>query len=1178
MAQSPDTRTRARLIRDLSKDFNKKNHSVASSTGSNHGSVPDTTLSDFDPENEALMSTRQLDNTTQRLPELRASAKKYGRYNRPEPDFIIDTSAIGRAFPDFTQGGSSSDGSTLSIEIGRGTKKGNKGTPTRFGRSAEFSSNGPAAVGDDTFGTEKAMIGTYEVMYTPPGKPRHVSKKSAGTDHGSLRKDAQLRRASVSQKENEAPPQPLVKTADYGSGSSRQGSGEHRRTLAEMHARVQDEDDASYISEERLPTVNLTAKNTRFGSTKSRQPSAVPNSVPNKFTSTDGFLKELSHGANIGQETNKPPANGTTNSNTMTGNGTQHSFMLPDLPNITELVSGVYQDGTPVFSKHSKSRSRFTSSNQAQASKKLEHLPMDAIPVPEDEKAIFLSLKLLQDKVAELENSRSDAEQKISELGRENSALRAEKKERERFRRSDSAIGMADGGSDDGGDMGKGRGKWIAEKTSKQRRSVLPFQACAYGEIAELESTIKLLQDRVDTSARKVSVAEISTKNLTQERDAAISQLGVAYCTSEELKEENEQLRQENSRLKTEQQLLRDHLQSWSEDREQRNKVWADKEAALREKIERREEAVREIQDMTREVWEMREPSTSQRGKRNDNDGASLTPGVPRKTVRKSSEGVSGRNTQAKVANQVQNEVKRLKGGNQKSSASVPTYRRMVAGFSAALKSQEIAQARSRSKSRQRSTSRVAGNENETSEQKQGKTVVVEEINDTDEPDGTSVGDQMSRGGNMETGKGGHGLEANSAARDNDYSSFLDVSGAFLRLISSPLTLCQQGGEIAKMRAALNEERAARVERLIADAIGGSVNDTMRSAKSTTVVQAVPLPRKSSMKNIASRPQDTEQYVDDDLTGRFNVKAGENTDELPKNNSDDEETSRPGTSAGHYRHHSEPSVRENSKLRRRRPVEEMTSAFILPDITIQGLPTGDGAQPVLSATAQHVLDGIAQHDGRNCTVCSRVIMLEEEKQGRNDTKPRTTIKVPVLVPVSERMPESTSYEEEPTMRPSQPPAEALAIVMKALQDELAHLKMELARHQTAYNKHDPSLSKRKRKSVYNKIEALLKAIDVKADQIYALYDVLEGQKADGHELGDRELELTLNSIGVDLGKLGRDGGHDVLKASRGSEAADSDSVGSDESDEEDLPWEGIENTAETSKSGQPNARRRSLGV
>ncbi len=268
-------------------------------------------------------------------------------------------------------------------------------------------------------------------------------------------------------------------------------------------------------------------------------------------------------------------------------------------------------------------------------------------------------------------------------------------------------------------------------------------------------------------------------------------------------------------------------------------------------------------------------------------------------------------------------------------------------------------------------------------------------------------------------------------------------------------------------------------------------------------------------------------------------------------------------------------MRSDSKPRRRRPVEEMTSAFILPDITLQGLPSSGEAQPVLSAAAQHVLDGIAQHDGRNCTVCSRVIPFNKQKQGHDDTKSNTTIKVPALVPVSERMPEPTPYEEEPTMRPSQPPAKALAVVMKALQDELAHLKMELARYQAAYNKHDPSLSKRMRKSVYKKIEALLKTIDVKADQIYALYDVLEGQKADGPEMCDKELELTLNSIGVDLDNLGRESGLEQPHASRGAGVAES--VRSDESDEEDLPWEGLENTAETSKSGQAQTRRRSLG-
>ncbi len=315
------------------------------------------------------------------------------------------------------------------------------------------------------------------------------------------------------------------------------------------------------------------------------------------------------------------------------------------------------------------------------------------------------------------------------------------------------------------------------------------FGAWAYPKISELESTIKSLQGRLDTSARKVSVAEINAKNLTQERDAAISQLGVAYCTSEELKEENEQLRRENSKLKTEQQLLRDHLQSWNEDREQQNKVWADKEAALREKIERREEAVRQIQDMTREVWQMREASTSKPSKRNDNGGRSLATEVPRQVARKSSERFSDKNTQTRIADQVQNEVKRLKSENQKSSASTSAYGQGKSGSGTVPKSQQITRTRSRSKSRQRSASRGAANEAEAPTEKRVKRVVVEEIEDSDESGGGSVVGPTSRSEVFETDKKGNALDATDKTGDNNYSSFLDVSKMAVECLWAFLTV-----------------------------------------------------------------------------------------------------------------------------------------------------------------------------------------------------------------------------------------------------------------------------------------------------------------------------------------------------------------------------------------------------
>jgi hypothetical protein len=164
------------------------------------------------------------------------------------------------------------------------------------------------------------------------------------------------------------------------------------------------------------------------------------------------------------------------------------------------------------------------------------------------------------------------------------------------------------------------------------------------------------------------------------------------------------------------------------------------------------------------------------------------------------------------------------------------------------------------------------------------------------------------------------------------------------------------------------------------------------------------------------------------------------------------------------------------------------------------------------------------------------------------------------------MPESSLYNEEPTLRPSQPPALALATVLKGLEDELSHLKMQLVPYQNTYNQHDASLSKRQRKSLYQKIEMLLKDIDTKADQIYALYDVLEGQKQDGHEMTEQEVEVTLQSIGVSV----YDGrAFDITGATDQSSKNNPVTTDDSEDEEDELPWEGFESTVEMT--------RRSLG-
>lgn len=119
------------------------------------------------------------------------------------------------------------------------------------------------------------------------------------------------------------------------------------------------------------------------------------------------------------------------------------------------------------------------------------------------------------------------------------------------------------------------------------------------------------------------------------------------------------------------------------------------------------------------------------------------------------------------------------------------------------------------------------------------------------------------------------------------------------------------------------------------------------------------------------------------------------------------------------------------------------------------------------------------------------------------------------IAVSDRMPVPGPYEEEPTIRPSQHPGIALATVLGALESELSELKGSARKYQSLYDNHDAALSKRSRKCVFERLQKLNQTIDAKADQIYSLYDVLEGQKESGQEMSQAEVEVTLHSIGID---------------------------------------------------------------
>ncbi|ODH51466.1 hypothetical protein GX48_02332 [Paracoccidioides brasiliensis] len=1012
------------------------------------------TTSDFDPDHEALVSTRQLDNDHLHPQSKRANWDDAHAEQEPDPDFVINTSALHRAFPDFSDASSleeeeeddDEDEDDLSVEMGRAAKKtsqqlddsrdsvmsvdGSKYSALPAGREGRFGSRSPRA-------------------------PLRPITNRASTGRDSLRKDAQIRRASLAMKDSNQPKDIKLK------------SGSQRRTLSEIHAKVNETYDGSYISDERPAKVTLTTRNTRFSNRRTNDQSSRLADAGNK-ASGKNYLKHYNAGDVEQAQLRRQLPSKTTDSNGTTDNPTHQSYALPDIPDLSELVSGIYEDGTP---KGRSRTTRFTSPPAMGVStyQPPEHLPLDSIPVPDDEKAIFVSLKLLQEKVQALQTDKSDMEIRLEEMEEEILILR---NENARLRKQDKKRFSMYGGDEDINNGGVG--KLFIQKNSEYIG--IPVDGMNFNlHSLGLEAANLALQNRLDVSIRKNSSHETTIKHLTQERDSARTQLGVAYLNIEELKLENDALAQENDEMRI--QIESNAFPEAAND---------SKPMEMCDSKTKRREAT--AMDPTKAT----KPHRIRTKHAEDPDANGSNEQIGLDTRRRNSNRTQQDRSQPCVPSAV-----KVAASKQQKQAEYDSL------FSLDLSHLSVQQSTQHTKMQANTTQKKLPN---TSKLRTKKAVVeyMEDSNLSEEEMGTET-----RGFRNRTGP----------TNDLTFLSFIDAN------------------EIAKLRKTLEEERVARKTCLSRELTEQTKTGNFGTRLLGNATHSIPL--KSSLKNTSSKASRPVILEATDFTGTEHRSVA-NTRDLSQHNLTNHSTSTAGP------------------RRRLNKTEEMTSAFILPDITLHAISGKSGEPPKLSAAAQRVLNEVAKHDGKNCSVCKNVID-KNCIHGLSNREGQVSFKVTKPVPVSARVPEPSPYIEEPTLRPSQQPALALATVLKALEDELAHLKMQLVLQQTALNKHDASLRKKQRKSILRKFEFLLREIDTKSDQIYALYDVLEGQKEDGHEMTQQEVDVTLQSIGLG-GKDGSDLterlGHDGYEGKGVTGGANSDG----DSDYDDPPWEGFEST------------------
>jgi hypothetical protein len=338
------------------------------------------------------------------------------------------------------------------------------------------------------------------------------------------------------------------------------------------------------------------------------------------------------------------------------------------------------------------------------------------------------------------------------------------------------------------------------------------------------------------------------------------------------------------------------------------------------------------------------------------------------------------------------------------------------------------------------------------------------------------------------------------------------------------------------LRKTLEEERRAKR----AARHSSAPVETAREPTLTHNVTKPAFTRKSSLKDITSGLQL-------DATGRFSLRGETDAQKASKT----VRVQSPHTSDITVNHTQQAAGVEDADLsmmssssRRRRPAnvaddyeEGETSAFIIPDITIHtALPTTSGTRAFT----------LVDHKTNECTICA-------EADGKH-------IDIPLPIPVSTR-----DLGEDATLRPAWAPHISLAHVLKQLQDEVAHLKIQLAKKEAEYNAHDPALGRRRRISVHAEVLKIAAEVERRSDMVYRLYDVVEGQKgnfgtAEEHTEAasvkqdaklDHEVEETLQSIGMDpvevAGRIGR-------SAPEIPEGLQEEFSGEES---EELPWEGL---------------------
>lgn len=348
-----------------------QDHTNTSDIMANSQSLRDLSLPGFNPDQEALASTRR--DGTPRKEGLSTVLEL-----TEDLDYQIDTSIMEKNLPHFSSAEDEDADDDMSLEVGRGSKPFSKIDDSR---DAMMSFDGSQA----DFSPVVKSRSPLSVQLKP-------SRKSASSKEN-LRKDAAIRRASLANKDKETP----VKNK-----ASRPPHKSPRRSQGDVLDKIRETIyDRQYSSDDHTGTRN--SKNTRF----------------NKVRLVDQSNKIDDAVARAAGRSYPPIANGVSkdqrmngnNTNTITDTQTRQSFALPDTENLSELVSGVIDHGSRQSMKPRATRFAPPTTTEAQ-----QYASLEAVPIPTDEKMLFASYRHLQGQLSSLKADNEQLREEVREF------------------------------------------------------------------------------------------------------------------------------------------------------------------------------------------------------------------------------------------------------------------------------------------------------------------------------------------------------------------------------------------------------------------------------------------------------------------------------------------------------------------------------------------------------------------------------------------------------------------------------------------------------------------------------------------------------------------------------------------------------------------------------------------